>query len=79
MMQAKRGTKEERIAFYIDHDKLLEHCNHLMGGDLGQEGRTVVDDARARFDYSPKTFSRDIMSSLLRGWRKWRKEGGTGR
>ena len=79
MMRAKRATKEERIAFYVDHDKLLEQCNYLIGGDFGPEGRTVVDDARARFDYSPKTFSRDIMSSLLRGWRKWRMEGGAER
>lgn len=77
MGQKTRTTKEERYAFYAEHDKMLERYSALMGVNLSAESQSMVDDARNRFGYSPKTYSRDILGSLLRGWRKWRKNCGS--
>jgi|GEM_PF-3950701 len=72
MQDERKATQEERISFYMEHNALLEQCQPRIGKEFGHEGRQLVDAARQRFNYSQATGSRDIMSILLRGWRKWR-------
>lgn len=72
-MVHQRGTKAERAAFFAEHDALFEQCSYLRGGDLCPEIRLLVQTARAQFGYAPTTITRDIMSTMLRGWRRWRK------